>query len=43
MTPEFEAKLKKAVENGDLPNAVMLARDKSGTSVLSSHSLQQLL
>ncbi|KAK4102562.1 beta-lactamase/transpeptidase-like protein [Parathielavia hyrcaniae] len=30
MTPEFEAKLKKAVEDGDLPNAVLLARDKSG-------------
>jgi hypothetical protein len=32
MTPEFEARLKKAVEDGLLPNAVVLARDKSGPS-----------
>ncbi|KAK3896373.1 beta-lactamase/transpeptidase-like protein, partial [Staphylotrichum tortipilum] len=30
MTPEFEALVKKAVEDGLLPNAVALARDKSG-------------
>ncbi|KAK4153191.1 hypothetical protein C8A00DRAFT_34080 [Chaetomidium leptoderma] len=30
MTPEFEARIKKAVDDGVLPNAVILARDKSG-------------
>jgi hypothetical protein len=30
MTPEFEARIKKAVEDGILPNAVLLAKDKSG-------------
>ena len=32
MTPEFEARLKKAVEDGLLPNAVVLAQDKSGNN-----------
>ncbi|KAK4236046.1 hypothetical protein C8A03DRAFT_36074 [Achaetomium macrosporum] len=30
MTPEFEARLKKAVEEGVLPFAVLLAKDKTG-------------
>ena len=30
MTPEFEARLKKAVEDGLIPSAVVLAKDKSG-------------
>jgi CubicO group peptidase (beta-lactamase class C family) len=30
MTPEFEARIKKAVDDGVLPNAVLLAKDKSG-------------
>ncbi len=33
MTPEFEALVKKAVDDGLLPNAVALARDKSGLSL----------
>lgn len=31
MTPEFEERLKKAVDDGLLPNVVVLAKDKSGT------------
>ncbi|KAL2024315.1 hypothetical protein VTK56DRAFT_8797 [Thermocarpiscus australiensis] len=30
MTPEFEARLQKAIDDGILPGAVLLARDKSG-------------
>ena len=30
MTPEFEARLKKAIDERVLPCAVVLARDKSG-------------
>ncbi|KAL2265760.1 hypothetical protein VTJ83DRAFT_6860 [Remersonia thermophila] len=30
MTPEFEARLKKAIDDGILPHAVLLASDKSG-------------
>ena len=30
MTPEFEARLQKAVDDGIIPGAILLARDKSG-------------
>lgn len=30
MTPEFEARVKKAVDDGYLPGVAMLVKDKSG-------------
>ncbi|GAB1312887.1 Beta-lactamase [Madurella fahalii] len=30
MSPEFEARIQKAIDDGDIPGAVLLARDKSG-------------
>jgi uncharacterized protein YeaC (DUF1315 family) len=41
MTPEFEARLKKAVEERQIPQAVVLAKDKTGmplpTSTIPTH------
>jgi hypothetical protein len=39
MTPDFETRLKKAIDGGILPGIVLLARDKSGWDLLplSSH------
>jgi hypothetical protein len=34
MTPSFEEKFEQAVKDGVFPGAIMMARDKSGTTPL---------
>jgi hypothetical protein len=36
MTPSFEEKFEQAVKDGVFPGAIMMARDKSGTTSLPS-------